>query len=139
MRRHQRNQQKGHPEYKWRHRERRKLNQSFVDFGRSWTVLGKSMGSNALRGVVQGMRATAEALESQPFGDDSLTSKPEHFKPLRHWTNVAATWANVGLEIGRVALEKSAEGLENTANTLERERVFTDVENDRTTEPSEKS
>jgi hypothetical protein len=94
------------------------LRRSFTDLGQAWAGLGISMGTNALRGVVNGMRATATAISGQPDANPPQdTSK--HAGPLRSWTDVASTWAEVGLTMGKVALEKSAEGLEITAAALE--------------------
>jgi hypothetical protein len=122
MSRHRRTDGEQHHGRGQRRREMKALRRSVNELGQAWAGLGISMGTNALRGVVNGMRATAEAISGQPArqpDSDSPTSKPEHAGLLQNWTNVASTWAEVGLAMGKAALEKSAEGLEMTATALE--------------------
>jgi len=99
------------------------------------------MGTNALRGVVNGMRATADALPGQSDAN-SLEDKREHYRPLRGLSNVASTWAEAGLAMGKVALEKSAEGLEITASVLENnlanpQEPTAETTDDKSSEPEE--
>lgn len=101
-----------------RRREFKALRRSFTDLGEAWAGLGISMGTNALRGVVDGMRATAKAIAVPP-NTNSPEEKSANPNFLRNWTEVASTWAEAGLAMGKVALEKSAEGLEMTAAALE--------------------
>lgn len=111
-----------HSRSRQRRREMKALRRSISDLGQAWAGLGISMGTNALRGVVNGMRATADALPGQSDAN-SHEDKRERPRSIRDLSNVASTWAEAGLAMGKVALEKSAEGLEITASTLENSLV----------------
>lgn len=102
-----------------RRREMKALRRSFSDMCKAWAGLGVSIGTSSLRGVVEGMRATAEAIADAPNAD-SPKERTEHAGPSRGLSDLAATWAHVGLAMGKTALEKSADGLEVTADTLDK-------------------